>query len=98
MRPPAARVIAAAASYFAIVYAVGFVLGAIRVLWVAPRLGATWAVLAETARRLPRRFGLRGRPPALVAMGLLALLLQQSADLALGLALRGGTVADALAQ
>jgi len=36
--------------YALIVFAIGVVLGATRVLWAAPRLGATWAVSIETPR------------------------------------------------
>jgi hypothetical protein len=34
--------------YFALVFGAGFVLGAIRTLWIAPRLGTRLAELMET--------------------------------------------------
>jgi hypothetical protein len=39
--------IAAAFRYFIIVFAIAFLLGTIRTLWLAPLLGATWAVVCE---------------------------------------------------
>jgi hypothetical protein len=41
------QVVKAGALYFALVFAVGFVLGAIRTLWVVPRVGARAAELME---------------------------------------------------
>lgn len=41
------RVLAAASSYFAKIFALGFALGVVRTLWLAPALGATTAVLVE---------------------------------------------------
>lgn len=41
------RILKAAASYFGIVFGAGFVFGVIRVLWVAPQLGARNAELLE---------------------------------------------------
>ncbi|MBF9195136.1 hypothetical protein [Microvirga terrestris] len=41
------RAIAAGALYFAVIFALGFILGAARVLMIAPRLGETEAVLVE---------------------------------------------------
>jgi hypothetical protein len=102
------RAAAAAALYFAIVYGVGFALGPIRVLWLEPRLGATVAVLCEApllllaivlaALWVPRRMGLGGDRAALWGMGIVALALQQAADLALGVVLRGISPADQLRQ
>lgn len=42
------RAASAGLCYAALAFAVGFVLGTIRVLAVAPRLGPTWGVLLET--------------------------------------------------
>jgi hypothetical protein len=101
------KVAIAALLYFAIVFGVGMALGPIRVLWLEPRLGVTLAVLCETpfllaamvlaARWVPRRMGLGGRLAALASMGIGALALQQAADLALGVWLRGLTPAEQLA-
>ena len=41
------RVLEAGALYFALVFAVGFALGATRTLWVVPHVGARWAELME---------------------------------------------------
>lgn len=67
-------------------------LGTLRVLWLAPVIGETGAVLAElpamlaaswfAARRLARRFGISSAGPAL-AMGALAFMLLMAAELAL---------------
>jgi hypothetical protein len=79
---------AAAALYFAIVFSAGFLLGAIRVLWLEPRVGPFVAVLCEAQRRLA----------ALLLLGIGALMLQQLADLVVGIALRGNSPADQLDQ
>ncbi|SHG94544.1 hypothetical protein SAMN02745157_0044 [Kaistia soli DSM 19436] len=67
----AGRVLRSAAAYFAVVFCAGFILGIIRTLWLAPRVGATLAVAVElpillavsiiVADRLMRRFAVRGR-------------------------------------
>jgi hypothetical protein len=41
------RAVAAGALYFAVIFALGFILGTIRVLLIAPRLGEAGAVLVE---------------------------------------------------
>jgi hypothetical protein len=88
-----------ALAYFAGTFALGFALGTVRTLWLAPAMGETGAVLAELplmlgfswwwARRLLRRQPLPRRSQAL-AMGGLALLLLLAAELALTLLLGRG--------
>lgn len=82
--------------YFALVFAVGFALGAIRVAFVAPRLGVRWAELVEMplmllASFLAARFCLRryGPFPAMrrLAIGALALALLVAAEFFLNAAL-----------
>jgi hypothetical protein len=101
------RVFAAAAIYFAIVFAVGLVLGPVRVLWIEPWLGATIAILCEApllvmamilgARVAPSMARLRRGWLARFVMGLLALAMQQLADLSVGFGLRGVTLQEQLA-
>ena len=89
---PTRRVGAAAGVYFAMVFAVGLALGPVRVLWLEPLLGPTIAVLCEApllilamsiaSRLAPRWVGMSGGWAAYLAMGVLALALQQAADLA----------------
>ena len=91
----ALRIARAAAVYFAAIFALGFALGTVRVLWLAPRAGETAAVLAElpvmlaaswfAARWQTRRHGIKSSPAAL-AMGALAFALLLGAELLLGLA------------
>ena len=101
------QILVASILYFAIVFAVGFGLGPIRVLWLEPWLGATMAVLFEVpflllamilaARWVPRRVGLAPGYLNLVAMGVVALALQQSADAAVAIGLRGITPSEQIA-
>ncbi len=100
------RILAAAVCYFVIVFGAGFLVGPIRVLVLEPRVGETLATLCEApvllavtilaARWLPRRFGLAATG-ARVAMGLIAVGLQQAADFAVGGILRGITLAQQFA-
>jgi hypothetical protein len=102
------QIAAAAALYFAIVFGAGFLLGAVRVLWLEPRVGPIVAVLCEApciltvivtaARWVPRVMKLQRRLSALLLMGIGALLLQQLADLVVGIALRGNSPAGQLDQ
>jgi hypothetical protein len=102
------RIAAATLLYFGIVFAAGFLLGPIRVLWLEPRVGPTVAVLCETpfllaamalaARWVPSAAHLRRDFSSLAVIGLGALALQQVADLAVGVGLRGLSPADQLAQ
>ena len=92
------RIAAAAILYFAIVFGVGLVLGPIRVLWLEPRVGPIVAVLCEApflvatmvvaSRWISGVMRLQRDLVSLALMGIGALLLQQVADLAVGMALR----------
>ena len=99
------RALKASLLYFASVFAVGFVLGTIRVLLVVPYLGVRWAELLETplmllasfyfARLAVRRFG----PFALsrrLAIGAIALAFLLAAELALTVFVEGQTLAQYL--
>lgn len=100
------RVVVAAATYFAVVFAVGLLLGPVRVLWIEPWLGATLAILCEApllvlamvfgARVAPAMAGLRGGWPTRLVIGVLALVMQQLADLSVGFGLRGVTLREQL--
>jgi hypothetical protein len=101
------RIVMAAALYFVGVFAVGFLLGPIRVLWLEPRLGTTIAVLCETpflvaamvavARWVSNKLHVSGHIVARAAMGGVALVLQAVADGVVGIGLRGVTPAEQLA-
>jgi hypothetical protein len=101
------RIVITALLYFALVFGAGFVLGPIRVLWLEPRLGAFVATLCEApfllaaivfaARFAPRVAGLNKSPVPMAFVGLIALVLQQAADLAVGVLLRGISVLEILA-
>jgi len=103
----AATVLAGGALYFLAVFAVGFLLGVARTLWLVPRLGERWSELLEmpvmlaaiylAARWIAERFTLRARPvPVRLATGLVALALLLAAELGLVLSLRGLTVTEYL--
>jgi hypothetical protein len=90
---------AAAALYFALVFAVGCLLGPIRVFFLEPRLAATLAVLLEapllliamaaSARWVPRKLGMGTSIGLMTATGVAALALVVVADFTLGVWLRG---------
>jgi hypothetical protein len=100
------RLVAAGAVYFLVVFGAGFVLGAIRVLWVVPRIGMRTAELLEmpimlivtvlAARWVVRRFALP-RTFARFGMGFVALALLLGAELTLVVWVQGMTVRDYLA-
>ncbi len=87
------RIVTQALAYFAAIFALGFVLGTVRTLWLAPVLGSAAAVALELpvmlsaswwwAGRLHSRAPLPSRRAAL-AMGKLAFALLLLAELALG--------------
>jgi hypothetical protein len=101
------RTAIAAILYFAAVFGVGFLLGSQRVLWLEPRIGATFATFCEAplllaaivvaARWIPGKVGMRSDLASLAMMGVGALILQQIADFTLGIALRGIDPAQQLA-
>jgi hypothetical protein len=90
--------IAAAFRYFLTVFAVAFLLGTIRTLWLAPMIGATWAVVCEiplilgvsffAARHVIRRCPIRTRREALL-VGALAFALLMVTEAALSVFLFG---------
>ncbi len=98
------RTLTAAAHYFALVFAVGFGLGPVRVLLLEPMVGNTVAVLIEApfmlaaivwaARYVSRRMQISHVLPDLLVMGGGAAVLVLLADFAIGLPLRGITMAD----
>lgn len=83
------RITLAAAAYWAVMFALGFVLGTVRVLWVVPAVGLVPATALElpvmlmaswwTAGWILRRFGITRKAAALV-MGLLAFALLMTAE------------------
>jgi hypothetical protein len=88
----------AAAAYWAVIFALGFVLGTVRVLWLAPTVGLLPATALElpvmlgaswwAAGRVLRRFGIAGGAETL-AMGALAFALLLGAECALAVVLIG---------
>jgi hypothetical protein len=87
----------AGALYAIIVFLIGFILGTIRVLLVAPRLGETTAVILEAPMMLAAswfvcrwcvdRLDVRRTVPARLLMGLVAFLVLMSAEVELGVVL-----------
>lgn len=100
------RVIRAGVLYWTMIFALGFVLGTIRVLWLAPLVG----LIPATALELPvmlgaswlaagwivRRFAIRTAGGAL-AVGALAFALLMAAECVLAVTLMGQTPAQWLA-
>ena len=92
--------------YFLAVFAVGFLLGTLRVLVLAPRLGERWAELIELpvmvfasfllARLLTRRFAPLSRGQR-AGMGAVALGLLLAAELCLAILLQQRTLAEYVA-
>ena len=97
----------AAFIYFAIVFAAGFVLGSLRVLWLAGAVGEAGAVILEVPLMLAvswvaagwciTRFAVPATWPARLAMGALAFALLMAAETVLALAAFGRTPAAMLA-
>jgi hypothetical protein len=93
--------------YFALVFGAGFMLGAIRIMWVVPRVGARMAELMETpimflvtilaARWIVRRLAVPPKSSSRLGMGCLALGLMLVTEFTLVLRLRGLSLSDYLA-
>jgi hypothetical protein len=100
------RATKAGALYAIIVFLMGFILGTIRVLLLAPRLGEATAVIVEVPIMLTAswfvcrwcvdRLDVRRTVPARSLMGLVAFLVLMSAEVGLG-AVFGRSLADQLA-
>jgi hypothetical protein len=93
----------AGASYFALVFGAGFILGSIRIPFLVPRLGERLAELLEApvmliviffaSRHVVRRFALASAHISL-AVGLLGLLLLLAAELLLAVIIQGRPIAE----
>lgn len=93
-------------AYFAVVFAAGFAIGVLRVLFVTPRLGETVAVLFElpvmlalswwVCRRLITRVGVSSALLARVVMGGVALVLLLVAEFGISMFAFGRALADHL--
>ncbi len=100
------KLLGASAIYFAIVFGVGFGLGTIRTLLLVPRLGVRTAELLEmplmlaavfvAARWVQRQFLAERSGRARLVAGFIALALLLSAEVLLGMALRGLTLRETL--
>lgn len=99
--------IKAGLAYFTLVFGAGFVLGALRVSILVPRLGERiselsemplmFAVIVIAARFATRRFAVPLSIPARLGTGLLALGLLLAAELLLAVILHDRTLADYVA-
>jgi len=96
------QVLKAGAAYFAFVFAVGFVLGTIRTLWLVPRVGMRTAELTEmpvmlavtilAARWTVLRLSVPAMWSARLEMGCMALVLMLVAEFGFVLWIRGITI------
>ena len=101
------RSIKAGLAYFALVFGAGFVLGALRVSFLVPRLGERVAELSEmpvmfavvflAAGFVVGRFAVPPSTSARLGTGLLALALLLAAELLLAVVLRDRSLADYVA-
>lgn len=94
------QAIRAGLAYFALVFAVAFLLGTVRTLWIAPALGTTNSVLVELpmmlavswfiARWLVRRMAIKSDKEQLT-MGVMAFVILMLAELGLAVLLLNQT-------
>jgi hypothetical protein len=102
------RTLKAGLAYFALVFAAGFVLGAFRIIFVAPRLGSRTAELIEmpvmllvvalVARWVVRQFALPGERIPRLRVGLIALALLLAMEFSIVLWMRGLNLSRYFAQ
>ncbi len=98
------RSLAAGSIYFAVVFAIGFALGIVRVVITGPKLGETAAVLLEipviltaswfVAKWCVARFAVRSDAAERLTMGLVAFCLTMLAEMAMAVLLFGRTVPE----
>jgi hypothetical protein len=101
------QIIKAGLAYFALVFGAGFMLGAVRVPFLVPRLGERIAELIETpfmfvvvllsARFIARRFALPAATSARLRVGLLALGLLLAAEVSLAIAIQDRSLGEYIA-
>jgi hypothetical protein len=101
------QILRAGVLYFLLVFGAGFVLGPVRILWVAPRLGTRLAEVFEApimlviaflaARWIVRRLAVPSAPWSRLSMGCFALGLLLLAEFSLVLWLRGLSIHEYLA-
>lgn len=94
-------------TYFALVFGAGFVLGALRVTLVVPRLGVRTAELLEmpvmlgvvvvAARRIVRRFALPAAVPSRIRVGTVALAFLVAAELLLSVVISDRSLSEYIA-
>ena len=98
------RIVGAAFAYASSAFIIGFALGAIRVLFLAPRIGSTLAVSIEAPMMLAfswaimkwigPRLALPATPAAMVVLGLLAFGLLQLYEFGLAIFVFGRTLRE----
>lgn len=98
------QILKAGVLYFALVFGAGFVLGAIRVLWIVPRFGTRLAELMEmpfmlvvilaSARWVVQRLAVPPETCSRIGMGMIALGLLLALEFTLVLWLRGLTIKE----
>jgi hypothetical protein len=100
------QILRAGVLYFAVVFGTGFVLGALRTLWVVPRLGTRMAELLEmpvmlvvtiaAACWIVRKLAVPPTPSRRLGMGCIALSLLLLAEFTLVLWVRGMSIREYL--
>jgi hypothetical protein len=102
-----AQLAATALAYFALTFGAGFLLGTVRVLWLAPQFGARAAEIAEApimllvvyfaARWVIKRFAVPPAAAARLTIGMLALACLLLVEFTVVLWLQGITIRESIA-